>query len=336
MKKILINFFIDKTSYILFMIMNSVLIMTFYSLTVNEKVEILYPIVITAFLILSYLVIEFIKYSRFNIDIQNSRIERNYNIRCTTKEQQEIYSLLKELNLEHIKTENNIVNQYKEKEHFLANGIHKFKNYISVISLLIDKGKSQEIIEREILIDIEKENSNLESSLEQVLSFIRIDSFGNDLELTNINIVQEMKNIINDNKSKFINNEVFPVFNYNEIEVNICTDKKWNRIIIEQLITNAIKYTTSHSNKKVYFNIENNNDEVILSIKDNGIGIPEYDLKRVFEAFFTGENGRKVRNSTGIGLFISKEICKRLGHSIEINSELNIGTEVRITYLSKL
>jgi len=151
MKKIVINFFIDRTSYILFMIINSILIITFYSLTVNDKVEILYPISITIFLILSYLVIEFIKYSRFNIDIQNSRTERNYNIRCTTKEQQEIYSLLKELNIEHIKNENNIVNKYKEKEHFLANGIHKFKNYISVIALIIDKGKSQEIMQSSLI-----------------------------------------------------------------------------------------------------------------------------------------------------------------------------------------
>ena len=336
MKKIVINFFIDRASYILFMLINSILIITFYSLTVNEKVEILYPISITIFLILSYLVIEFIKYSKFNIDIQNTKVERNYNIRCTTKEQHEIYYLLKELNLEHIKNENNIVNKYKEKEHFLANGIHKFKNYISVMALIIDKGKSQEVIERDILIDIEKENNNLESSLEQVLSFIRIDSFGNDLELANINIVQELKNIINDNKSKFIHNEVFPVFDCNISDVYICTDKKWIRIIIEQIITNAIKYTISHSNRKVYFNIESSNEEVILSIRDNGIGIPEYDLKRVFEAFFTGENGRKIRNSTGIGLFISKEICKKLGHTIEINSKINVGTEVRISYLSKL
>lgn len=336
MKKIIINFFIDRTSYILFMVINSVLIMTFYSLTVNENVEILYPIVITTFLLLSYLLIEFIKYSRFNIDIKKYRSEGSYIIRCATREQQEINYLLNDINLKHIEMENNVVSQYREKEHFLANGIHKFKNYLSVISLLIDKGKSQKAIERDILIGIEKENNNLESSLEQVLSFIRIDSFGNDLELTNINITQELKNIINDNKSKFINNEVFPVFNCNEKEVNICTDKKWNRIIIEQLITNAIKYTASHNNKKVYFNIQKTDDAVILSIRDNGMGIPEYDLKRVFEAFFTGENGRKVRNSTGIGLFISKEICKRLGHNIEINSELNVGTEVRIAYLSKL
>jgi len=147
MKKILINFFIDRTSYILFMIINSILIITFYSLTVNEKVEILYPISITIFLILSYLIIEYVKYSRFNIDIQNARNERNYNIRCTTKEQQEINALLKEINLENIKNENNIVNKYKEKEHFLANGIHKFKSYISVMALIIDKGKSQEVID---------------------------------------------------------------------------------------------------------------------------------------------------------------------------------------------
>lgn len=193
MKSILKNFFIDRINYILFMVMNSLLIITFYRLTVNENVEILYPVLLTTFLMLSFLVIEYIKYSRFNIDIQNSRVERNYRIRCATKEQQEIYSLLKDLNLEHIKTENNIVNQYREKEHFLANGIHKFKNYISVISLIIDKGKLQKTIERNILIDIEKENNNLESSLEQILSFIRIDSFGNDLELTNINLSHSKK-----------------------------------------------------------------------------------------------------------------------------------------------
>ena len=114
----------------------------------------------------------------------------------------------------------------KIKLNFIANAIHKFKNYISVISLIIEKNKYS----NEAFINIEKENDNLYSALEQALSYIRLDDFSNDFEIENINLTEEIRIIINENKQLFINNEVFPLLDCNQ-EIKVCTDRKWNRIM---------------------------------------------------------------------------------------------------------
>lgn len=334
MKKVIINYIFDKIGYIFILILNSVLIIGFYKL-MGEKAEVIYPFSITLFLTICFIIYDFFRYLMFNRDIHRALNEENHKIRCFTREQREISKLITELNIKHVNNKNDIENNYKEKIHFLANGIHKFKNYISVISLIIDKAKKEEVFNSSTLIEIEEENSNLESSLQQVLSFIKMDNFENDLEIVKLDIVEEVKSIININKSRFINSEVFPVFKFQK-QVFIHTDRKWNRILIEQVVTNAVKYTIKGLNRKVHFYVEEHEEKVILKIIDNGEGIPKYDLNRIYDAFFTGENGREIRNSTGIGLFIGKKICKRLKHNIEIVSEKGVGTEVRITYLKKM
>ncbi|WP_243117990.1 ATP-binding protein [Hathewaya histolytica] len=111
------------------------------------------------------------------------------------------------------------------------------------------------------------------------------------------------------------------------------TDRKWGKYVIEQVISNAIKY--SFLGEKVRFYTEENNNEVTLCIQDFGVGIKKEELSRVFEAFFTGSNGRKEEKSTGIGLYMGKSICDNLNNKIEINSELSKGTTVIITYLKQ-
>ncbi|MDF2567362.1 MAG: sensory transduction histidine kinase, partial [Oscillospiraceae bacterium] len=149
-------------------------------------------------------------------------------------------------------------------------------------------------------------------------------------------LTESLKKVINTKKNQFIYQHVFPKFDINEPFL-ILTDSKWNELILDQVISNAIKYSmeekTSHY---VYFDIQKQKEMTILSIKDEGIGIPEYDISRVFEPFFTGENGRKYKNSTGIGLYVCAEIAQKLGHKIEIQSDLNQGTVVKISYLSKM
>lgn len=335
MKKLLVNYIFDKIGYYFILFLNSALIIMFYKLMGEGKIEVLYPVTITAFLMCIFLVYDLVKYLVFNSGIQKSLSEENYKIRCFTREQREISKVIKRINYNYVKKENELINIHSEKIHFLANGIHKFKNYISVIALIIDRNKEKTKFNKKVLKEIEEENNNLESSLEQVLSYIKMDNFQSDFDLVKIDMVEEIKLIINQNKARFINNEVFPVFNYTS-PLFVYTDKKWNRIVIEQVITNAIKYNIGSDNRKIYFELEENENKVLLKIIDNGVGIPEYDLNRVFEAFFTGENGRKIRNSTGIGLFITKNICKRLKHSIEIESEEGMGTKVIISYLKKL
>src|SRR5690606_13448253 len=109
------------------------------------------------------------------------------------------------------------------------------------------------------------------------------------------------------------------------------TDRKWMKFILGQLITNAVKYTFEE-NKKVYLSASCHKSHIKLSIRDEGIGIPSTDLARVTKAFFTGENGRKTAESTGMGLYIAKEVCAKLGHELTLESAVGQGTTVSILF----
>lgn len=337
MKKLIKNFFLDRLIYIIFMLFNSILLTIFYKFTVGENVEIVYPFIITIFLVFVVLIIDWIRYSGFNKDMEGLLRDKNHRIRTLTREQKEISKAIKQINLKHGEKEQDILNEYENKIYFLSSAIHKFKNYISVIGFIIDKNKDRTVELDLVLREIESENDNLCISLDHVLNYIRLDSFSNDFEPVTVNLHDEVKSIININKSTFLNNDVFPILNCNDEDFSIITDEKWNRVIIEQIVINAIKYSSGKGkSKRLYFNIEKSNNNIQLTIKDEGMGIPSYDLKKVFEPFFTGENGRKIRNSTGIGLYLVREIATKLGHEVSIESEVNRGTKVSVKYLSKL
>ena len=105
--------------------------------------------------------------------------------------------------------------------------------------------------------------------------------------------------------------------------------------MLSQIISNAIKYSSDHDkSKNIYFSISKEEKYTVLEIRDEGIGIPEYDIDRVFEPFFTGENGRRIKKSSGIGLYICKLIAEKLGHKIHIKSKVGQGTIVKLRYLS--
>ena len=117
-----------------------------------------------------------------------------------------------------------------------------------------------------------------------------------------------------------------------DLEQEVYTDSKWATFIINQFIQNAIKYSKKE-NKKIEIFAKSKNDKVILYIKDNGIGIKQGEMTRVFERGFTGENGRLIgQKSTGIGLYLCKKLCDKLSLGIELNSEKDKGTEVRIIF----
>lgn len=205
------------------------------------------------------------------------------------------------------------------------------------MELIIEKYKSDESIPRNALEGIRIENNRLQSSIEQVLHIIRFENFSQDYEARSSDLIASLKKVINEKKNQFIYNKVFPIIKTNLEQANVITDKKWNEVILDQIISNAIKYSSDGTNSKdIVFSIMQDKEYTKLTIKDEGIGIPNYDLKRVFEPFFTGENGRRFKNSTGIGLYLSKQIGDRLGHPIQISSEVSKGTEVTIQYLTKL
>ena len=111
----------------------------------------------------------------------------------------------------------------------------------------------------------------------------------------------------------------------------VTSDSKWLKFIVGQFITNALKYTFE-PNKKVYVTANEIDSSVQLVIRDEGIGIPKSDLSRVVKPFFTGENGRKTGESTGMGLYLANEICEKLGHQLSIASEVGKGTTITLTF----
>lgn len=115
----------------------------------------------------------------------------------------------------------------------------------------------------------------------------------------------------------------------------IYTDAKWLKFAVGQVITNAVKYSSGVSDR-LELKIFRREDKTVLEIRDHGVGIPSQDLKRVFDPYYTGENGRRFQESTGIGLYLVKEITGKLNHEVEISSAPGKGTAVQFIFLTKV
>lgn len=334
MNKILLkNFFKDNWVHIFLYSLNSFLLILYFNLISLKRSEILYPTVISLFLLCTAIVFKWGKYYKFNFSLESMIKDSNYNLYTATCEQKKVREVLRSINEKYIVQLSKMKSDYEWKTRFISKWIHELKTPISVIDLII----RQNTVKDKAFKEIQGENSRLYFSVEQVLNIIRLEDFQKDYEVKKIDLIESLRKVINDKKEQFIYNKIFPVINSKLDNVYVLSDIKWNKIILEQIISNAIKYSSDKNiYKKVYFNISIEEKYVFLSIKDEGMGIPEYDLKRVFQPFFTGENGRKIRSSTGIGLYICKEIASKLGHSIEIKSQLEKGTEIIIRYLSKM
>ena len=115
-----------------------------------------------------------------------------------------------------------------------------------------------------------------------------------------------------------------------DLEIVVYADDKWVRFILNQIISNAVKYR-SPEQPVLHIFTERSGDQVLLSVADNGIGIPESDLPRIFEKGFTGQNGRTIHSSTGIGLYLCKRLCDKLGIGLAASSS-GSGTTITLSF----
>lgn len=207
---------------------------------------------------------------------------------------------------------------------FMNQWVHQMKTPISVLELLLQEDGELD------KTSVQEEVDRLKHGLETVLMNARLDTFEEDMKIEQVALRPLVSAVINENKRLFIANHVYPTIDIPE-ECLVPTDSKWIKFIIGQFITNAVKYTFEDG-RKLYLSAKMLDSQVILTIRDEGIGIPPSDLKRVTKAFFTGENGRKTGESTGMGLFLAKEVCDKLGHRLEIDSEVGKGTSIRVYF----
>lgn len=198
--------------------------------------------------------------------------------------------------------------------------IHQIKTPIAAINFLLDNEEIDVKVFRQELFKIER-------YVEMVLTYIRLGSETSDYVITSINLDEVVRENIKKYATLFINKKI--KLNYVSHETYVISDKKWLGFAFEQLLSNAIKYTKSGG--EISINIS----ESKLIIEDNGIGIYEEDLPRIFEQSFTGLNGRYEKKSSGLGLYLCKKTLDKLQHKIEITSKVNKGTKVMITFPKK-
>lgn len=329
-KSVFKMFLKDRLLLILFYIVTVCCLILFFHLSGSGKMEYMYPFSIGLFFLFVYLVIDWLRYYPANRAIFLMLHHQSEEIQPHTKEQQAFQQLLHKINAEHSSKYNEMKEHNKERIYFLSHWMHYLKTPVSVIELILSKEAESDIFNK-----IQHENKRLHTSIEQGLTMIRMDHFENDLEVKSIDLLTSLRKIINSRKKECIYQSIFPSIEFDGKNAYIVTDSKWNEMLLDQIIANAIKYSSFKSgNKKLVFQIKQEDDTTSLTITDEGVGIPQYDLERVFQPFFTGENGRKFPNSTGIGLYLSKKIADKLGHFVTIDSKVNEGTTVTIRWLS--
>ena len=199
--------------------------------------------------------------------------------------------------------------------------VHQVKTPIAASSLLIGDLK-----DKEAKAQLEQELFKIESYVHLVLQYLRLESFHDDLVLKQENLADLVREVVKKYALFFIQQGLS--LNLHDLDYTIVTDKKWFLVILEQILSNSLKYTKEGS-IEIYFH------EDRLYIKDTGLGIQNADLLRVFERGFSGYNGRLTQQSSGLGLYLSKKIADQLGHKIAIDSQVGQGTTVSIAFPEK-
>lgn len=198
---------------------------------------------------------------------------------------------------------------------------HQIKTPIAASSLLVG-----EIEDKKVKNQLEQELFKIESYVNIVLQYLRLESFHEDLVLKKENAEDLVKEIVKKYAIFFIQKGLS--LSLHDLDRTIITDKKWFVVILEQVLSNSLKYT-SQGGIEIYF------QEDTLYIKDSGLGIQDADLLRVFERGFSGYNGRLTQQSSGLGLYLSEKIADELGHQISIASQVGQGTTVMINFSEK-
>lgn len=214
----------------------------------------------------------------------------------------------------------------KQQEHvtFITQWVHQMKTPLSVIQLTLQNKRNLDIK------SIREEMDRIKRGLDLVLYTARLDVFERDFHVEPVSLRQIAQKVIQDHKRFFIQNNVYPELQI-EDGIKVESDAKWLSFIINQLVTNAVKYSLGSGGKVILSSYHRGRNQV-LEIQDQGVGIPKQDLRRVFDPYYTGENGRTYSESTGMGLYLVKEVCKKLQHRIELESDVGKGTTLRLLF----
>ncbi|NFV11698.1 HAMP domain-containing histidine kinase [Clostridium sporogenes] len=295
-----------------------------------DLVIILFVFCIWFFPLVLYMALEFLKYKKYYDEINSilEKLDKKYLLPEMIKEAnfiqgEKLNSILKEISRdmhENVKYYKDMQEDYRE---YIETWVHEIKTPIASTKLVIENNRNK------VTNKIDFQMDRIEGFVEQVLYYSRSNNVSKDYIIKQINLDLVVRNVIKRNYRDFIHKKI--KLDIKDIDEIVHSDGKWVEFIINQIIVNSIKYSNSKDPIISIYSIKKANS-VMLIIEDNGVGIIDKDINRVFEKGFTGENGRKFSKGTGMGLYLCEKLCSKLGLKITIDSEVNKGTKITLIF----
>lgn len=327
-----LKFMSEKILTILLIIFSLITVEIFFmTYPLNTFIKIYTPIIIFTSYIIG-LIYEYNKKKKYYdyLDKMLNQLKEKYLITEVIKKPEFIegkilYETLEQIN----KSMHENVNKYKynvkDYKEYIELWIHEIKIPLATSKMIIENNKNN------TTRSIEEELDKLENYIDQALYYARSNTVEKDYYIKKSNLKELVNESIKKNKTMLIQEKV--EINTHDLNNIIYTDSKWIIFILNQLIQNSVKYKNKVNTLEIEIYSKENKDNTVLYIKDNGIGIKKNEINRVFEKGFTGTNGRlSNKKSTGIGLYLCKKLCNKLGISIELDSKENEYTEIKIIF----
>lgn len=230
---------------------------------------------------------------------------------------------LYEINKSMIEQINKYQSDIKEFKDYIEMWIHEIKLPLATLTLLSHNNKNQ--VDTKYITQLKR----MDNYLEQILYYIRSEHAEKDYLITKSKLSKIIHEVALKNKDTLLEAKI--ELSVSDVNIDVFTDAKWLEFILNQIISNCIKYKNKE-NSYIKIVATEDKEKVTLVISDNGLGISTSDLPKVFNKSFTGKNGRHSSSSTGMGLYIAKNLCQKLGHTIEIKSQEDTCTIVTITF----
>ncbi|MCL1702945.1 HAMP domain-containing sensor histidine kinase [Lysinibacillus sp. Bpr_S20] len=278
----------------------------------------LYFIFLVSFIFTIWLIGRYYRRKKLYAHLQNNTLTSNdLHLHEPQSGIEQAYSQkLRQMQYLYLTQQQYLEEQEKEKQLVISHFAHQMKTPLSVIQLIIQSNTTSQ---SEHLQTIDHECEKLTFTLNQLLTYERTSNLVADLKIEALSLKELMKEVVNDLKDYFIAKEVFPKVTIGENTI-IYSDRKWLKIVLYQIINNAIKYGESQSSIQIIY------DGATLKIINNGETIPESEISRAFDLFYTGVKGRTSGEATGIGLYLVKKILTVLEHPFTLQSNERVTT----------
>lgn len=287
----------------------------------------LYGVILIAFFGACYGIFGYVSYRAKCIVLLNLAEKSGERESCLPEAKTYVERLYQDVICAQEEENRRMVSEYDEKKRDMADyytmWIHQVKTPIAAMRLLLPEGDPAC-----------RELFKVEQYAQMALGYARLESLSADLLFKTQDIYGIVKQAVKKYSILFIGSGLS--FSLDEFTCQAVTDEKWISLVIEQVLSNALKYTANGGIRIRGLDRqreETKGQAVYVVIEDDGIGIRKEDLPRIFERGFTGYNGRFDRKSTGIGLYLCRQIMDRLGHTILVESAVGAGTRVTLGFL---